>query len=233
MTDNQTKYPQPTLSRPQCPDCGSDMEQRTNQLLNVEFWGCSKYPKCRATVSQSQTGDDAYRHQAEVLRAEYDIRAVEGGTSSHSPEPRTHIAKSYSDGERAMIFAALMETGNDPKKAQAKLEEWNNEGISHCLTDIDTSAIRSIRRRYKGDFWEAIGSSKGIKVLLELIDGAESENVRLAAIKEVFDRDEGKPIARIQQTTVSLSHAEVEQRFREQRKKYAPKTIEGELVDED
>lgn len=32
-----------------CPKCGSDLVLRKNKKTNLEFYGCSKYPKCRGT----------------------------------------------------------------------------------------------------------------------------------------------------------------------------------------
>jgi restriction system protein len=36
-------------ANPVCPKCGADMVQRSNRQTKDLFWGCAKYPACRAT----------------------------------------------------------------------------------------------------------------------------------------------------------------------------------------
>jgi hypothetical protein len=37
---------------PQCPTCGAIMRKRSGRY--GEFWGCSRYPKCRHTINIRQ-----------------------------------------------------------------------------------------------------------------------------------------------------------------------------------
>ena len=47
---------------PKCPKCDETMVLRTakkGRNAGGDFWGCSKFPKCRGTVSLDQQGDSA------------------------------------------------------------------------------------------------------------------------------------------------------------------------------
>ena len=48
--------------KPKCPKCDETMVLRTakkGRNAGGDFWGCSKFPKCRGTVSLDQQGDSA------------------------------------------------------------------------------------------------------------------------------------------------------------------------------
>lgn len=41
--------PSQSLGQISCPNCGSNMEKRTNRKTGIAFWGCKNFPKCRGT----------------------------------------------------------------------------------------------------------------------------------------------------------------------------------------
>lgn len=52
-TASTNKIPQPPLS-PNCPACGNEMIRRIAQrgsYAGMQFWGCSKYPKCKYIIN--------------------------------------------------------------------------------------------------------------------------------------------------------------------------------------
>ena len=51
LTKTRNPQPEPAVAGRQtsCPKCGSKMVKRTNRKTGDNFWGCMKFPKCRAT----------------------------------------------------------------------------------------------------------------------------------------------------------------------------------------
>ena len=49
---------------PTCPDCKSKMVQRVQQKTNIPFWGCSRYPACKSTMSIPNSSDKPKQTQS-------------------------------------------------------------------------------------------------------------------------------------------------------------------------
>ena len=50
----RASIPDSIPSQPACPSCGADTVLRTarqGKLVAKQFWGCSRFPKCRGTVA--------------------------------------------------------------------------------------------------------------------------------------------------------------------------------------
>ena len=42
---------------PECPQCGSQMNERVRRSDGAPFWGCSRFPKCRGIVDIEKAGN--------------------------------------------------------------------------------------------------------------------------------------------------------------------------------
>lgn len=50
VDDKSAPRPRTENGAPTCPKCGNAMVRRTARGSNDQFWGCSTFPKCRATL---------------------------------------------------------------------------------------------------------------------------------------------------------------------------------------
>jgi len=60
--------PEVTLPSPRCPVCGKEMKKR--ESIHGEFWGCTGYPKCKATINIAKREHDKPYRQIIKIKSE-------------------------------------------------------------------------------------------------------------------------------------------------------------------
>ncbi len=60
----------------QCVECGATMRQRTSKTGDT-FWGCSKFPACRYTVSGNDVNAQSSSASTEILTLKKKVSILE------------------------------------------------------------------------------------------------------------------------------------------------------------
>src|SRR5258705_12606601 len=120
---------QPATETPSCPDCGAAMQLRTarrGRNAGGQFYGCSKYPRCRGTLPFNGNGNGEGTAvaptppPAESIATPEDIPRPVAATPSHSGT-RAALFECAALPRRAISFAATDEL---PLPTVRALSQW-------------------------------------------------------------------------------------------------------------
>ena len=203
---------------PTCPSCGSPMAKKTNQSSRIEFWGCSTYPKCKATLSltpEAEAEHQAWRDaQTQELEAQ-DAAGYHGGLTLPTPTKKDLAVakgKQYDEAEQYALYKLVIECDGDLPAVVEKVGKEREQDTEYPVRLIDEARLCSFLERHMEDFVKHARTISALPTIVHLAKNASQENVRLSAAKYLWDRADGSPTAKTELEIRGLTWTELAER---------------------
>lgn len=206
---------------PNCPRCGSNMKQRTNRRDGSQFFGCSQYPKCKATLPMTAAAKDAsHRVNPSAKRisdamASEEQAAVFGHdlTDSHlMVDAKAGTGKTTTCLEKLMRLAEAGRLGRTLFAAFNKAiaieiaDKVQQAGIPVEVRTLHSLGL-SVLRSATATIQIASGNDKHHAIMdrlgYDVPNGKDSESRKLAAERRVIRRETGDLVSIAKNTLVS------------------------------
>ena len=222
MDENTTNVDKMT-----CPECGKPMKKKINQATRVEFWGCTGYPQCKATVSrtpEAEADHEAWREtQTQELETQ-DAVGYHGGLAVPSPT-KTDIAKAkkrqYSETEQFGLYKLVLECDGDLEAVVERVAKMRADDPECPIRLIDEVRLSSFLERHMEDFVKHARMVRALPAIVHLSKNASQENVRMSAAKYLWDRADGSPTAKTELEIKAVTWTELAERRESDATQYA------------
>lgn len=138
---------------PTCPDCGLKMIQRTNRLDGSLFYGCLRFPTCRATLpyqaGNQPTAVVQKAQKAKELRAFQEWKAKQASSSGDVAGYKMVVADDGEEMNGNALPRAMRVREPQSSSSEWEMPEMNQKSKMMTLSAEEVEMLKEVRAQKK------------------------------------------------------------------------------------